>query len=222
MGLTMDSFRKASVHSAQRWLTLMFLGLHVVCSGLLSLGSVSANPLFDDLVPLPIAELNTGDGSEVQAKALCEYARKNKGRYHSTAERIHKIPEHGMWIIVCENEPGWWEEVWVAVAGEQKNRMERYVSLPLHGNIISGIDIYMCPSGVGAMIEIRHTTHMGTRTRSIFSTNASGEGLAFVHEWRRYGRSYPPDDYVRCAPDQNNDLVTTRNRSQPEPVDSGN
>ena len=179
---------------------LMLLGIHIVIFGLLYPYSVSATPKHKSLAPVPIPELNADGSLGKQARALCEYSRKGY-LSEGAEERIYGVPKYRIWIIVCADEPGWWESVWMTVEGEQEDRMERYVEIPLYGNIIQGLDIFSCAGWDITILEIRHTTHMGTRTRSIFSIDSQDDGLKLVREWQRHGKTYPPDDYMRCALD---------------------
>lgn len=137
-------------------------------------------------------------GVEEQARVLCELARGDWRPDGPTAERVHAVPGQGVWIVVCADDPGWSEGAWLATGGE--DGFERTSArLPLHGNIVQGVESYRCAGEGEWRVEIRHATHMGTRTRSVFAVGAGGKGFRLLREWRRQGRDYPPDGYARCG-----------------------
>ena len=150
-----------------------------------------------DVVPVPVEPaVRAAIGIREQARVLCEQDRGEWWPDNPTTERIHAVPGHNVWIIVCAHDPGWSEGAWVAMGDE--DGLERCARLPLHGNIVEGVESYPCADEGEWRIEIRHTTHMGTRTRSVFAVGTKGEKLRLLREWRRQGQAYPPDGYVRC------------------------
>ena len=88
-------------------------------------------------------------------------------------------------VVVCQYDPGWSEAAWWVSSRDGRGP----VQLPLYGLIVEGIEFYVC-SGQEPRIEVRHTTHMGTRT--LLGAGRGEEHLGIISEWRHVGRGYLP------------------------------
>ena len=90
-------------------------------------------------------------------------------------------------VVVCQSDPGWFEAAWWVSSRDGS----RPVKLPLHGLIVEGIEFHVC-TGQELRIEVRHTTHMGTRTRTLWQVGLGEAPLTIISEWQHYGRGYVP------------------------------
>ena len=90
-------------------------------------------------------------------------------------------------VIVCQYDAGWSEAAWWASSREGRPPVR------LTGGIVivEGIEFYVCP-GQELRIEVRDTTHMGTRTRTLWQVGLGEERLVIISEWQQYGSGYVP------------------------------
>lgn len=90
-------------------------------------------------------------------------------------------------VVVCQYDPGWSEAAWWASSKDGVGPVR------LTGGIVivEGVEFYVC-SGQELRIEVRDTTHMGTRTRTLWRVGLGEERLAIIFEWQHYGRGYVP------------------------------
>ena len=90
-------------------------------------------------------------------------------------------------VVVCQYDPGWSEAAWWASSKDGVGPVR------LTGGIVivEGVEFYVC-AGQELRIEVRDTTHMGTRTRTLWRVGLGEERLAIISEWQHYGRGYVP------------------------------
>lgn len=134
-----------------------------------------------------------------QALAMCE--KHWEGYYRSEKEdvRVHTIPQTQVVLMVCASDPGWSESLWIGeITQNGSPELVKYSQIHLHGSIVTSIDIKACENVNRAIVEIKDTTHMGTRTRRIMRLGKSNRKLYEVGRWTRYGKQYPPDGLDVC------------------------